>query len=235
LHLGADVGWYRVGEPVCAIANGVVRVSEGAPKLADEEKADRRAKAPVKLAWGNVVAIEHQLADGSYVTSIYGHLDNNRQVKVGDVVRAGQLLGAIGNARVNGGYKPHLHLGTRAGRLAEVGRKLVLMSPEGKGRLLSIAEVRENSVVLSSAEELPDRITAGQDGRVFELAKREGKAEVAAAILRYLPTPEFAVVGYGLSTDGWLDPIAFLQSHGAAGAPAPLERAEQERRQRRAR
>jgi hypothetical protein len=29
LHLGADVGWHRVGEPVFAVANGVVRASEG--------------------------------------------------------------------------------------------------------------------------------------------------------------------------------------------------------------
>ena len=222
LHLGADVGWYRIGEPVCSIANGVVRVSEGPPKLADKEKSDKRGKAkpPVKLAWGNVVAVEHQLADGSYVTSIYGHLDSGRQVKVGDIVRAGQPLGAIGNTRVNGGYKPHLHLGLREGRMAEAGRKLVLMSPERAGSLLSIVEVRESTVVLSSAQELPDRITAGQDGRVFELTKRDGKAEVAAAFLRYLPSPEFAMVGYGLSTDGWLDPIAFLRTHEAVEAPA---------------
>src|SRR4051812_893240 len=33
LHLGADVGWYRVGDPVFGVANGVVRVSEGPPKV----------------------------------------------------------------------------------------------------------------------------------------------------------------------------------------------------------
>jgi murein DD-endopeptidase MepM/ murein hydrolase activator NlpD len=225
LHLGADVGWYRVGQPVCAIANGVVRVSEGRPKMIDDEKGrdSGKAKAPVKLAWGNVVAVEHQLADGSYVTSIYGHLDDRRQVKVGDFVKAGQPLGTIGNARVNGGYKPHLHLGLRAGRMAEVGRKLVLMSIEGKGQLLSIAEVRENTVVLSSAQELPGRLTIGQDGRVFELTKRDGKTEVAAAFLRYLPSPESAIAGYGLSTDGWLDPIAFLRAQGAERASAAFE------------
>jgi murein DD-endopeptidase MepM/ murein hydrolase activator NlpD len=217
LHLGADVGWYRIGEPVCAIANGVVRVSEGRPKQAEEKTSAKRGKAklPAKLAWGNVVAVEHRLADGLYVTSIYGHLDDDRQVKVGDVVKAGQMLGKIGNTRMNGGYKPHLHLGLREGRMAEVGRKLVLMSPEGTGRLLTIAEVRDKSVVLTSTQELPDRITAGVDGSSFELTKRDGKAEVAAALLRYLVSPEFAIVGYGLSTDGWMDPTAFLAAHGA--------------------
>jgi len=29
IHLGADVGFYRVGEPGFAVANGVVRISQG--------------------------------------------------------------------------------------------------------------------------------------------------------------------------------------------------------------
>src|SRR4051812_18107103 len=29
IHLGADVGFYRVGEPVYAVATGVVRMSQG--------------------------------------------------------------------------------------------------------------------------------------------------------------------------------------------------------------
>jgi hypothetical protein len=165
------------------------------------------------------VAVEHQLPDGTYLTSIYGHLDNDRPVKVGDMVKAGQPIGAIGNTRVNGGYKPHLHLGLRAGRLAEIGRKLVLMSLDGKGQLLTISEVRETTIVLSSSQELADRITAGQDRRIFQLTKRDGKAEVAAAFLRYVPSPEFTIVGYGLSTEGWLDPVAFLAAHQAEAPP----------------
>src|SRR6478672_10728150 len=79
LHLGADVGWYRVGEPVFAVANGVVRVSEGPPKVEGDKK---KSKVPKKLEWGNVVAIEHRLADGKYATTIYGHLMPERLVKV---------------------------------------------------------------------------------------------------------------------------------------------------------
>jgi hypothetical protein len=29
IHLGADLGWYQVGEPVFAVAAGVVRISSG--------------------------------------------------------------------------------------------------------------------------------------------------------------------------------------------------------------
>jgi hypothetical protein len=142
LHLGADVAWYRVGTPVYAIANGVVRVSQGpsAPLAAEKHpssgggtktaegagktveisrptldggdlpqngndttdhkppasaadpndvppNADRAAPTmekpagkkpganlPPALGWGNIIVIEHHLLDGSYVTSIYGHL-----------------------------------------------------------------------------------------------------------------------------------------------------------------
>ncbi len=111
LHLGADVGWYRVGDPVFAVANGVVRISQGPPKVDDKKKQ----KPAAKLEWGNVIVLEHRLSDDKYATTIYGHLANERLVKAGDVVRAGQQIGAIGTTHVNGGYKPHLHLGVREG------------------------------------------------------------------------------------------------------------------------
>ncbi|MBW3542259.1 MAG: hypothetical protein KY476_18485, partial [Planctomycetes bacterium] len=44
IHLGADLGWFRVGEPVYAIANGVVRLSTGPVPPADDE-ADTPAPA----------------------------------------------------------------------------------------------------------------------------------------------------------------------------------------------
>jgi hypothetical protein len=44
-----------------------------------------------------------------------------------------------------------------------------------------------------------------------------------------LPSPEFAIVGYGLSTDGWSDPIAFLKAHAADTNPAPFEMAKRRR------
>jgi hypothetical protein len=35
LHLGADVAWYRVGTPVYAVADGVVRISQGPISIAE--------------------------------------------------------------------------------------------------------------------------------------------------------------------------------------------------------
>ncbi|HEX3601462.1 MAG TPA: M23 family metallopeptidase [Lacipirellulaceae bacterium] len=229
LHLGADVGFYRVGEPVFAVADGIVRMSQGPLKDEGTSEKQRGAtkagkKSPV-LEWGNLIVLEHRLPDGKFATTIYGHLSNDRLVKTGDVVRAGQQIGTIGATHVNGGYKPHLHLGVREGRMAEVGRKLMVMSVDGKATSLQIAELRDHSIVLTGAKDLPDELTMGLDGRKFRFTKQGDRAEVDAAFLTYIPSPDFLIVGYGLSTDGWEDPIAFLRVHGADVNPAPFTRA----------
>ena len=246
LHLGADVGWYRVGDPVFAVAGGVVRVSEGPPKEEGDKKlAAAKYKAPSPgllreqaspkgrggLEWGNLVVIEHRLADGKYATTIYGHLANERLVKAGDLVRAGQQIGMIGTTRVNGGYRPHLHLGVREGRMAEVGRKLVLTSTDGMLLPLEIAELKEKEeiVVLKGGKDLPAWLQIGTSGRRFDTTRRGENAEVSAGLLSYVPSPEFAIVGYGLSTDGWLDPIAFLKARSADSNPAAFELAKRRR------
>jgi murein DD-endopeptidase MepM/ murein hydrolase activator NlpD len=262
LHLGADVGWYRVGDPVFAVANGVVRVSQGdieqvqaisgfgkdrgaadgstknktpSPGSRREQpspgSADRAGRRGRGLVWGNVVVIEHRFADGKYATTIYGHLANERLVKAGDVVHVGQQIGVIGTTKVNGGYKPHLHLGVRDGRMAEAGRKIVLMTSEGKLAALDIAEVKEQEemIVLKGGGALPAFFQIGNEGPRFDLTRRGEDLEAPAALLSYLPSPEFAIVGYGLSTDGWRDPIAFLKTHGADTNPAPFEPARKQR------
>jgi murein DD-endopeptidase MepM/ murein hydrolase activator NlpD len=225
LHLGADVGWHRVGEPVFAVANGVVRVSQGPLK----DEANKGRKPADAMAWGNLIVLEHRLPDGNYVTTVYGHLANERLVSAGDVVRAGQQIGTIGTTRVNGGYKPHLHFGVRQGRMAEVGRMLAVLSIEGKQVPLRIAELREDEIVLDGAEELPERMHLTIDDQTFEISRRGDKAEVAAAILAHVPSPEFAIIGYGLSAEGWHDPTAFLKEHRADIAPAAFEMAKPRR------
>jgi murein DD-endopeptidase MepM/ murein hydrolase activator NlpD len=177
--------------------------------------------------------LEHRLPDESYATTIYGHLANERLVKVGDFVRAGQQIGTIGTTRVNGGYKPHLHFGVRQGRMAEVGRKLIDLTFNGNQVPLKIAELREDAVVLSGATVLPERLRLNINGREFEIIRHGDKAEVSAAILLRVPSPEFPIVGYGLSTDGWLDPVAFLRSQGADSNPAPFEAADRRRKRER--
>lgn len=186
--------------------------------------AAEQGRVRKSLEWGNVVVIEHKLADGKFATTIYGHLANDRLVKAGDIVTAGQQIGTIGNTRVNGGYKPHVHLGVRDGRMAEVGRKLLVMLNDGQAVQLEIAEVREDRIVVKGAANLPEEMQVGADGRKFRFAKNGETAEVDPALLAYVPSPEFLIVGYGLSTDGWQDPVAFLRAHGADVNPAAFVR-----------
>lgn len=97
-HLGED--WNGVGgansdlgDPVTAIADGVVRFAED-----------------VGGGWGNVVRIEHRTRDGA-IESLYAHLDRVEVVS-GEPVRRGARIGTIGDA--HGHYLAHLHLELRA-------------------------------------------------------------------------------------------------------------------------
>jgi hypothetical protein len=241
IHLGADVGWYRTGDPVFAVANGVVRISEGPPieekkaKSRTDAKADgttksgAKGKSPVVLSWGNLVVVEHRLPDGKYATTVYGHLANERLVKAGDIVRVGQPIGTIGTARVNGGYKPHLHFGVRPGRMVEAGRKLIDMNFNGRRLALTIVEVGEDKLLLSGGEELPERVGIAFGDETFELVRRDGKTEAPLALLTKFQPTGFPIVGYALSVEGWEDPTMFLRQNGAETAPAAFEVAEQQR------
>ncbi len=96
-HLGED--WNKnsggntdCGEPVYAIANGVITYAQDAG-----------------TGWGNVVIIEHTLPDGKKVESLYGHLQEI--LKTSGEVKKREQIGKVGNA--NGKYLCHLHLEIR--------------------------------------------------------------------------------------------------------------------------
>lgn len=101
-HLGEDWngrggGDSDQGDPIYCIGRGVVVLSED-----------------VKVGWGNVVIIRHAYREITgkieMVDSLYGHL-LQRNVKVGQVVERGQLVGLMGGN--NGMYPVHLHLEVR--------------------------------------------------------------------------------------------------------------------------
>jgi len=214
IHLGADVGWYRVGDPVVSAADGIVRVAQQ-PLLKERNRKDKEKSPqtqPPVMQWGGVIAIEHHLPDDSYVTTVYGHLDTKLLVSKGDIVKAGQPIGTIGKTRVNGGYKPHLHFGVRSGRMAEKGREFLPVNINGQTAMLKIEDVTEKVVTLSGAKDLPDQFQVILEGKTFDIRKKDGSAEVSADILWHIQPFGFAIVGYGLSTDGWLDPVKFLQN-----------------------
>lgn len=86
-HTGLDIA-AKKGSPVLSAAAGTVAASE----LNDQD--------------GNLIHIDH----GNGYTSAYHHLDS-RQVKKGDTVAQGQLIGTVGSTGVSMG--PHLHFEIR--------------------------------------------------------------------------------------------------------------------------
>jgi hypothetical protein len=243
IHLGADVSWSRPGAPVYAIANGVVRVSTGPPPKAaaapppagtakpqeDDDEAEAlptgkqsaAAKPPAK-GWGNIIVIEHQLPDGTYATSIYGHLTTRRLVEVGDIVRAGQPIGFVGKAGVeNGFYDPHLHFGIRDGRMFKPQTTLFNLEAGGKPSPVKIANMTDSELEVEVDVPLPDTLPMPIAGHDFSMTTRDGKHFMPAGILHHMMPPDFAITGYALSTDGWRDPTEFLRLMAAEVAPAP--------------
>ena len=96
-HLGED--WNKnsggntdCGEPVYATADGVITFSGDAGP-----------------GWGNVLIIEHKLANGEKVQTLYGHMQEI--LAAAGEVKKREQIGKIGNA--NGRYLCHLHFELR--------------------------------------------------------------------------------------------------------------------------
>ncbi len=120
-------GWHegidfpaRAGTPVRAVASGVVvRVDRDFTDWppADEEAAiDEAARlgytpeATLDRIRGRQVWVDH----GGGVVSRYAHLSSVADLAVGDLVRAGEVIGAVGSSGYPEGG-PHLHLEIRVG------------------------------------------------------------------------------------------------------------------------
>jgi murein DD-endopeptidase MepM/ murein hydrolase activator NlpD len=82
-----------LGDPVFAVADGLV-VFAGAPSP----------------GWGNVVVLNHRVADGRMLQSMYAHLDRI-DVRPGRMVARGEPVGTVGSA--GGQYPAHLHFELR--------------------------------------------------------------------------------------------------------------------------
>lgn len=117
VHLGVDLG-APVGTPVYAFADGVVHsVGYNAPL------GDYGYVIVVEHYWGAAHATTTGTGTGTgaetttnnRVWALYGHLDQSvlrarGRLKEGASIRRGQLLGRVGDAHENGGWKdPHVH------------------------------------------------------------------------------------------------------------------------------
>jgi len=91
-HYGSDIA-NSIGTPIVAAANGVVSYA-----------------APMGT-YGNVIMITHSI-DGQIFTTVYAHL-NGFNVRSGQSVSKGQLIGQMGNTGRSTG--PHLHFEIHVG------------------------------------------------------------------------------------------------------------------------
>ena len=87
-HKGIDLA-VKTGTPIVAVTSGIIRISTDVLKD--------------KKNYGKIIIIDH--ADGLH--SVYAHL-NSRKASVGEKVKAGQLIGYVGQTGKASG--PHLHL-----------------------------------------------------------------------------------------------------------------------------
>lgn len=94
IHLGIDI-WAPAGEPVFAIADGVVFGAR------DNNN---------HLDYGPTVIIEHSV-EGYTFYMLYGHLSRPsiKNLRPGQSVKSGELVARLGDVRENGGWVPHLH------------------------------------------------------------------------------------------------------------------------------
>ncbi|MBA2290854.1 MAG: M23 family metallopeptidase [Gemmatimonadales bacterium] len=127
--------WYSYGEGVYAVAGArVALVRDAMPD--NPPFAAPPAEIDATVATGNIVVLE--LPDGRFAS--YAHLKpGSIRVKVGETVRAGQLMARIGNS--GNTHAPHLHfqVGDGAELLASEGLPYTIRQFELIGRVGALA------------------------------------------------------------------------------------------------
>lgn len=225
VHTGADYGWHQAGDPVYAVASGIVRLSVDPALIQTQNSEDDGPNRSATLKnWGSMVVIEHRLPDGEYLTTLYAHLDLDRRVRTGDIVAAGQQIGVIGpkSADVNGGFEPHLHFGIRQGRIAESGATLFTANRDGQSIIVKLREPGEETMTVQFPEGLavPDALDFPDNRTVYVERREGGEYHMPSWLLWQTIPPEARLAGYLPDLERWLDPTLFLRDHGATVLPA---------------
>jgi len=192
-HAGEDMAWFREGASVYAAGDGLVRMIQGAGGN-----------------WGFLVLIEHRLADGDYLSSVYGHLGWDILVKEGEVVKKGQKIGTVGlSCSVeNGGYGAHLHFGLADGPF----RKPRGIYRDGSALNFDYQGKRVKAPVIGFVY-LPDKPDQNKfPGLGLKVKVPDGTVLTVAVGNVPMAHQVGWIAGYAKRCRGWFDPYKFIQS-----------------------
>lgn len=94
IHLGIDF-WCKENTAVLAVLDGEIHSYKNNDNYGD---------------YGPTIILKHEVADKTFY-SLYGHLtlESIQNIKVGTKIRKSEIIGRLGNNKVNGDYAPHLH------------------------------------------------------------------------------------------------------------------------------
>ncbi len=115
-----------------------------------------------------------------------------------------------------------MHFGVRDGRIAEEGATLFRLMSNREQVSATLTAISEDWAELDLPAHVPEGLAVRIGPHKVTLTKHEGKHRVPARVLWTLQRPDFPLVGYSLSTEGWKDPVAFLKEHRAHSLPAPF-------------
>ena len=126
--------YYGYGAPVLAVADGkVAAVRDDVP---DPRARSGRARPSIGDASGNYIVLD--IGGGRY--AFYEHLKRGIAVKVGETVRIGQVIGALGFTGQASAPHLHFHVADRLSVLGAEGQPFTFSRYERLGRYRSIDE-----------------------------------------------------------------------------------------------
>jgi murein DD-endopeptidase MepM/ murein hydrolase activator NlpD len=131
-HLGDD--WNGIGGSNTDLGDPIYAVADGLVAYVGEPSA----------GWGKVVILQHRLADGTSMQTMYAHL-HEIHVSYGALVGRGCVIGTCGNAQ--GAYLAHLHYEVRIGDGIDLGR--------GYGHLLNRKNPQDIQSPLAPSADCP--------------------------------------------------------------------------------
>ncbi|MFH1228577.1 MAG: HEAT repeat domain-containing protein [Planctomycetota bacterium] len=214
-HAAEDCAWFREGCSYYAIADGIVRMVQGAGG-----------------DWGFLIVLEHRLPDGSYIVSLYGHCAWDILVRAGDMVKSGQKIATQGLSCSieNGGYGSHIHFGIGDGPFRrskkyfkgdaielQVRPEDSLSKGDDNGAKVSGTIVRfgySKDKNNSNGWPMVTAIIKGKDGKEVEMPL---PAETIQDEISWLQA-------YVAECKGWLNPETFLPEHVEPTKPNPKKK-----------